>query len=438
MSTRHSKAAEAYLNNDAVVNRHDQTFFGVRQKRDRMAQGLPEWERLREAASQIKKHTATHLADYLELFEKNATKNGVHVHWAQDAEEYNSIVARILKEHNVTKVVKSKSMLTEECHLNEHLEQIGIEVVETEKIRQKQATKEKIKKMTKPYLLTRVLAGLLDLVFLAILSFSLAFLSYGTIFKSIGYFDYIDTQLSLTKESGLFVEYKENAYVSVDRYSQEYSVLVKEYDSHITYYYSNDQVAIKENRLESFNEAKAESTYFIYQDGKYILNEDASHTKVLEFYNNEYTKAIELFNSNETYINASIRSYRIVLYTIFIVMLIATISLYIIIPLFTKEGETLGYLIFKLAVIDSRDASTIKRWQVIMRGIAFIAINFIITYFIYFMWQVFMPITPLVSLVFLIFINRGPHDFMSYTKVVLKRRSDAMDSLSQMVKGGTQ
>ena len=87
MSTRHSKAAEAYLNNDAVVNRHDQTFFGVRQKRDRMAQGLPEWERLREAASQIKKHTATHLADYLELFEKNARKNGVHVHWAQDAED---------------------------------------------------------------------------------------------------------------------------------------------------------------------------------------------------------------------------------------------------------------------------------------------------------------------------------------------------------------
>ena len=311
-------------------------------------------------------------------------------------------------------------------------------ILETEKIRQKQATKEKIKKMTKPYLLTRVLAGLLDLVFLAILSFSLAFLSYGTVFKSIGYFDLINTQLTLTKESGLFVEYKENSYVSVDRYSQEYSILVKEYDSHITYYYSNDQVALKENRLESFNKAKADSTYFIYQDGKYILNEDASHKDVLEFYSNEYTKAIELFNSNETYINASYKSYRIVLYTIFIIMLIATISLYIIIPIFTKEGETLGYLIFKLAVIDSRDGSTVKRWQVIMSGIAFIAINFIITYFIYFMWQVFMPITPLISLVFLIFINRGPHDFMSYTKVVLKRRSDAMDSLSQMVKGGTQ
>ena len=60
MSTQHSKAAAQYLQRDEVVTRHDQTFFGVRQKRDRMAQALPEWENLREAASQIKKHTATH------------------------------------------------------------------------------------------------------------------------------------------------------------------------------------------------------------------------------------------------------------------------------------------------------------------------------------------------------------------------------------------
>ena len=132
MSTKHSKAAEAYLQNDTVVTRHDQTFFGVRQKRDHMAQALPEWEDLREAASQIKKHTETHLADYLEQFEANAIKNGVHVHWAEDADEYNRIVLDILQQHQVKKVVKSKSMLTEECHLNENLEKNGIDVVETD------------------------------------------------------------------------------------------------------------------------------------------------------------------------------------------------------------------------------------------------------------------------------------------------------------------
>ena len=132
MSTKHSKAAEAYQQKPEVVERHDKTFFGVRQKRDNMAHALPEWEDLRSMANQIKKHTITHLADYLEQFEQNAMKNGVHVHWAKDADEYNAIVYDILSSHGVKKVVKSKSMLTEECHLNENLERHGLEVIETD------------------------------------------------------------------------------------------------------------------------------------------------------------------------------------------------------------------------------------------------------------------------------------------------------------------
>lgn len=132
MSTKHSIAAERVNRNPEWVTRHDQTFWSVREKRDIQAHGLPEWEQLRETASQIKKHTVTHLADYLETFERNATANGAIVHWAKDADEYNSIVMQILRQHNVKKVVKGKSMLTEECHLNDNLIANGIDVVETD------------------------------------------------------------------------------------------------------------------------------------------------------------------------------------------------------------------------------------------------------------------------------------------------------------------
>ena len=132
MSTKHSIAAERVNRNPEWVTRHDQTFWSVREKRDIQVHGLPEWEQLREAASQIKKHTVTHLADYLETFERNATANGAIVHWAKDADEYNSIVMQILRQHNVKKVVKGKSMLTEECHLNDNLIANGIDVVETD------------------------------------------------------------------------------------------------------------------------------------------------------------------------------------------------------------------------------------------------------------------------------------------------------------------
>src|SRR5262245_28327814 len=72
------------------------------------------------------------LAEYLEQFERQATKLGATVHWARDAAEHNKIVLDILQRHGVKKLVKSKSMLTEECHLNPFLERHGIEVVDTD------------------------------------------------------------------------------------------------------------------------------------------------------------------------------------------------------------------------------------------------------------------------------------------------------------------
>lgn len=60
-----------------------------------------------------------HLDYYLEEFARHAEQNGVIVHWAKDAKEHNEIVYDILQKHHVKKLVKSKSMLTEECRLND-------------------------------------------------------------------------------------------------------------------------------------------------------------------------------------------------------------------------------------------------------------------------------------------------------------------------------
>ncbi len=104
----------------------------MRLKRDQQAASVPEWEKLRDTAAAIKMHTLSRLADYLEEFERNAVANGIQVHWARDAAEHNAIVHRILSDRGITRLVKSKSMLTEECHLNAYLEAHGIEVTDTD------------------------------------------------------------------------------------------------------------------------------------------------------------------------------------------------------------------------------------------------------------------------------------------------------------------
>lgn len=128
----HPVQASEFIHNKERAHWHDQALWFVREKRDQASQSLPEWEHLRETASAIKTHMLSRWADYLEEFEKNATAQGVKVHWAENGEEHNRIVHEILQSHQVKKVVKSKSMLTEECHLNPYLEKQGIEVVDTD------------------------------------------------------------------------------------------------------------------------------------------------------------------------------------------------------------------------------------------------------------------------------------------------------------------
>ena len=132
MSTKHSKAAEKFQENKELAGWHDQTLWMMRAKRDKISREVPEWEQLRDMASAIKMYSNSHLDLLLQEFEKNAQANGAHVYWAKDADEYCSIIYNILHGHNVHRFIKSKSMLAEECGLNEFLIQKGIDVVESD------------------------------------------------------------------------------------------------------------------------------------------------------------------------------------------------------------------------------------------------------------------------------------------------------------------
>jgi len=128
----HAAASAAFIAAGDHLEFHDRRLWELRSKRDGEAHGIPEWETLRTLASAIKEHTLTHLADYLEQFERNATANGMVVHWARDAAEHNRIVHELLASHGATTLVKSKSMLTDECDMRAYLEPRGIEIIETD------------------------------------------------------------------------------------------------------------------------------------------------------------------------------------------------------------------------------------------------------------------------------------------------------------------
>lgn len=93
---------------------------------------LPDSEKLRDHAKRIKEHTLANLDGYLEQLEASVQRNGGTVHWASTAEDARQIVLQIAKQSNCQRAVKSKSMTSEEIHLNSALETAGIEVTETD------------------------------------------------------------------------------------------------------------------------------------------------------------------------------------------------------------------------------------------------------------------------------------------------------------------
>nr|MBD3620984.1 lactate utilization protein [Sunxiuqinia sp.] len=89
-------------------------------------------ELAKDRASYIKSDAIVKLPQYLLEFEKNSQANGAEVIWAEDAAEAIQSVQRILKDNQANLLVKSKSMTTEEIELNEHVEAIGVESLETD------------------------------------------------------------------------------------------------------------------------------------------------------------------------------------------------------------------------------------------------------------------------------------------------------------------
>ena len=106
------------------------SLFGER--RNAAAASLPNWEALRTQARAIKDEALSQLDRYLDEFVRNAESRGAKIHRAHDATEANAIICKLAADARARVIVKSKSMTTEETHLNDALEAAGMQVVETD------------------------------------------------------------------------------------------------------------------------------------------------------------------------------------------------------------------------------------------------------------------------------------------------------------------
>lgn len=104
----------------------------LRTRRLDAAEELGNWEEWRSLGEEIRQHVLENLDYYLYTLSENVSKRGGHVFFAETAEEASAYIRSVVEKKNAKKIVKSKSMVTEEINLNAKLEDAGCTVIETD------------------------------------------------------------------------------------------------------------------------------------------------------------------------------------------------------------------------------------------------------------------------------------------------------------------
>ena len=109
-----------------------QSLSGYQKTRSSNADRFQDWESARSRAATIKDEAIRHLDRYLVEFEEKLVARGTKVFWANDATEARAYILDLARAKQARVIVKSKTMVSEEIHLNEALEKAGFQVVESD------------------------------------------------------------------------------------------------------------------------------------------------------------------------------------------------------------------------------------------------------------------------------------------------------------------
>ena len=127
----HASSARALLDPQLRAN-FRRAMDGLMAKRAAQFPDPQEWKALRALAASIRARALAKLPELLDALEARCTANGIRVHWAETTADANEIVLGILRARGATRLVKGKSMVSEEMHLNDFLEKNGVESLESD------------------------------------------------------------------------------------------------------------------------------------------------------------------------------------------------------------------------------------------------------------------------------------------------------------------
>lgn len=275
--------------------------------------------------------------------------------------------------------------------------------------------------LPRPFLISRIWSIIIDTIAILILIVAFEWCFSQTLFEPLGYYEKLEAVHAMYDESHLFAYSEENGYSTIDLAYDDSKTPEENYDVAITYFYSHDERALADNKLAEYNAAKISSNYFVYSGETIVRAAEVEEAYFVAFFEFEYDEAVDYFESDPIYFSYMDSSFMIIVVTILISATIATAIIYLIIPLTRKNGQSLAQIITHLAIADSRDDTRVKKWQIVVRYLVILGMDFYFPILMYAQWGVFTAIPILASLLIMCVTraNEGPQDFASKTFVVV-------------------
>lgn len=275
--------------------------------------------------------------------------------------------------------------------------------------------------LPRPYLITRIWSSLLDTIFAVICTVLVELAFTYTLFKPLGYFNYSKEAQDALIESHLYQQ--KNDLVELTSVYQDGDDLDALYDINITYFYSNNEYAINDNKISDYNQAKLNSKLFEDVNGNINKVNNADDTKLKTFYEDQYSKACEYLKSTPKYYNNAKKVFNLVIYSLSFSTIVGFAVVHLIIPLCRKNGESPAKIINHMAIADARDDARVKKHQIVIRYIVLVTLNFLIPILVYaaFDYLFLIPLFATAALISITKSNVGPHEIASQTFVVSTR-----------------
>lgn len=275
-----------------------------------------------------------------------------------------------------------------------------------------------------PYLITRMGAGLLDMVMIILVFLLIQVGSFHTIYHPLGYHNALRNARSVLANSGLYEVGEDNSYKSIVEVYNGETDIDNYFDPPLTNFFLTNERALDTDLYQKYTEAKTNSGLFMIDgNGDIVVKNSEDIENLLTFYTIQTTTAIKFVENDPLYIANSKQVFLITVFTYLIGGTFALLIFYLFIPLLTKDKATLSQRLFKIGLVDVKTNTKATKNQLLLRFTTLLLINMWMPLLIYARFNYFTYIPILITLVLIVITrkNQSVHCFLSSTRLVSTR-----------------